>query len=130
MNILFTYTKDNPPRFCLNCDAPIAQPRRGRMRLYCKKPGCRKAGNRANIKREHEQALRSLERKMKKQWEQLDGPTTRYTLEHILKQYGIGAASQATEAIFQELEARVRNPIESSRFATAIRQKMEEEQYS
>src|SRR5438876_4456364 len=99
---LFTYTKEKPPLFCLHCGDPIQQKRKGRTRLYCQKPGCRKAENRATIKRQHDQAIRNLEWKLKKQWEQLDQPTTVWTLHEILKQYGVGAAAQATRAIEQE----------------------------
>ena len=130
MATLFTYTKNNPPLFCLHCGEPIPQSRRGRTRLYCEKPKCRKAGNRANIKSQHDQAVRSLERNMRLRWEELDSPTTRFTLEQIFKQFGISAAIQATEAVFQELEARVRNPIDQARFAYAVRQKMEIEERS
>src|SRR6266700_1981425 len=102
MRDLLTYTKDNPPQFCLHCDAPIQQPQHGgRMRKYCRKPACRKAANRAAIKREHQQALSNLEWKLKRQWDEFDSPTTRWTLEDILKRYGIGAAARATQAIEQ-----------------------------
>ena len=127
MSDVCTYTKEHPPLFCLTCGDPIQQQRRGRTRLYCKKPGCRKAGNRDAIKRQHERALHNLAWKLKKQWEQFDHPTTVWTLTEILTTYGVGAAAQATHAIEQELEARVRNPLEQAQFSRSIRQKMDAE---
>src|SRR6266702_2478754 len=106
----YQYQPFKPPLFCLSCGDPIRQPRRGgRYRLYCTGK-CRKAANRSTRKFEHAQAKDNLLRSLRKQWKQLDSPTTVYTLEQIVRIYGVEPAALATQAIIQELEARVKNP--------------------
>lgn len=69
-------------------------------------------------------------RSLRKQWKQLDSPTTVYTLEQIVRIYGVEPAALATQAIIQELEARVKNPIIQAQFAREIRNQMEVDEHS
>ncbi|SRR6266496_1139872 len=112
------------PLTCAVCPNPLKQSRSGRIKHFCS-PKCRKKANRIATKYQHETAKANLLRQLRKQWEIFDKPTTVFTLEQIVKIYGVGAAGLATDALMQELKARVETPFIEAQFRRSVLHQIE-----
>ena len=118
------------PLTCAVCLNPIQHSRRGgRVRHFCSDK-CRKKANRIAIKYQHETSKANLLRNLRKRWEAYDHPITVFTFEQIVKVYGVGAAALATDALEQELKARVENPIMQVQFARHVRHQIEIDEHT